>query len=199
MTGQADPHDPRPRPQYGEYASAEEQRARIRQPDVTRAIETGQAVSVDAASAPLPTPGPAASPAAGAAAATASSGPRPRAIDRIVTFALLAYGLVNVISSWPALFDYVAYTDTMFELLGIEATLSDPAAGKPWGVAAALVLAVGWILTAGLSWLNLRRGRLSWWIPLVGGIVFTFASATLVLIPLMNDPAVWDALVGSIR
>jgi hypothetical protein len=33
----------------------------------------------------------------------------------------------------------------------------------------------------------------------VGGAVFTFASATLMLVPLMNDPAVWDALVGSIR
>ncbi len=34
----------RPRPQYGEYATPEEQRARIQHPDVTWALETGQAV-----------------------------------------------------------------------------------------------------------------------------------------------------------
>ena len=33
--------DPRPRPQYGEYASPEEQRARIAKPDVTDALSTG--------------------------------------------------------------------------------------------------------------------------------------------------------------
>ena len=34
--------DERPRPQYGEYATPEEQRARIQQPDATWALETGQ-------------------------------------------------------------------------------------------------------------------------------------------------------------
>ena len=33
----------------------------------------------------------------------------------------------------------------------------------------------------------------------IGGVVFTFASATLVLVPLMNDPAVWEAMVSSLR
>lgn len=186
----------RPRPQYGEYASPEEQRARIRQPDVTAALDAGQAP-----------PAPAVEPtvAAPAAAAGAASAPAPapasrfRAVDRIITFALLAYGLLNVIAAFPSLIDYVAYTETMFDVLGVDATVSDPAAGKPWGMAAALVLAFGWLITLALSWANLRRGRLSWWIPLVGGIVFTFASAALVLVPLTNDPAVWEALVGSIR
>ena len=64
----------------------------------------------------------------------------------------------------------------MFDLLGVDVELADPAAGRPWGIAAALVLAIGWLLTAALSWWSLRRGRLTWWIPVVGGIVFTFAS-----------------------
>jgi len=190
--GTAGSPDPRPRPQYGEYASPEEQRARIRQPDATWALETGNAPAAEAAPAATPErvePG----------AAAATRTPRSRAIDRIVTFALLAYGLLNVISAFPAMVDYVAYTDTMFGLLGVDAQLSDPSAGESWGVAAALVLAIGWVLTAALSWLNLRRGRLSWWIPLVGGVVFTFASATLILVPIFNDPAVWEALVGSVR
>ena len=178
--------DPRPRPQFGEYATPEEQRARIRQPDASLVYEPAPVVDAPAgAHAP--------------AAASPAPATRSRAVDRIVTFALLAYGLVNVISSFPALVDFSGYAQTMFDLLGVETALSDPAAGRPWGIAAAVVLAVGWIVTAALSWLNMRRGRLSWWIPLVGGVVFTFASAMLVLVPLMNDPAVWEALVGSIR
>lgn len=185
------PHsaESRPRPQYGEYATPEEQRARIRQPDVTAALDNGR-VAVDAA--PV-TSAPVAAPTAPAAPA------RSRAVDRIVTFALLAYGLVNVISSFPAFLDYGSYADTLFSLLGADAELSDPAAGRPWGIAAAIVLAVGWFLTAAVSWWNVRRGRLSWWIPLVGGIVFTFAAGTLMFIPLINDPAVWDSLLDTMR
>jgi hypothetical protein len=194
MTGDAasPAGDARPRPQYGEYASPEEQRARIRQPDVTWALETGEAVA-EAPAAPAP-----AAPAPAPAASDAATAARPRLIDRIVTFALLVYGLLNVVAIVPALWGYVAYAQTMFDMLGVEATLTDPEGAKPWGMAAALVQIFGWLITAGLSWARMRRGRLAWWIPLVGGIVFTFLSAALVVVPLMNDPAVRDILVGSL-
>lgn len=187
--------EPRPRPQFGEYATPEEQQARIRQPDVQQKLD-GVPVATDEPVAPVAAPAPTQPVAPDTRAAAALQ--RPRSIDRIVTFGLLAYGLVNVFTSFPALVDYVAYVDRMFELVGVDATLSDPAGARPWGIAAALVLAFGWALTATLSWISVRRGRISWWIPLVGGIVFTFASAILILVPLSNDPAVWDALVGSI-
>ncbi|GAA1992992.1 DUF6264 family protein [Microbacterium pumilum] len=190
MTDQT-PDSP-PRPQYGEYATPEEQRARIRQPDATTlAASAGPAVQLEP-TPPAVVPGRASAP-----AATAERRPRP--YDRIITFALLAYGLVNVVTSIPALVDYGAYTDTVFRLLGVDVELSDPAAGRPWGIAAAIILAVGWAITAALSLWSLRRGRLTWWIPLVGGIVFTFACGSLMLVPLMSDPAVWDVLVGSVR
>jgi hypothetical protein len=187
--------DPRPRPQYGEYATPEEQRARIAKPDVSLVYEPSPVLD----ESPAPAAAPATRAARAAGPGAAAEVPRSRSVDRIVAFALLAYGLVNVISSFPALIDFEAYADTMFGLLGVDATLTDPAAGRPWGIAAAIVLAVGWVVTAALTWFAIRRGRLSWWIPLVGGVVFTFASAMLVLVPIMNDPAVWDALVGSIR
>lgn len=190
------PHAPgdasRPRPQYGEYATAEEQRARIRQPDATHALETGQPVM------PAAEPAPAAPITVGGVGA-AGAPPRPRTVDRIVTVALLAYGLFTVLSSFPAFLDYGAYAQAMFAVMGVDAELADPAAGRPWGIAAAVVFAVGWIATALLSWWSLRRGRVTWWIPLVAGVVFTFAAGMLMVVPLMNDPAVWDALVGSLR
>lgn len=187
--GAAPAGDARPRPQYGEYASPEEQRARIQQPDVSWALETGVLAETAAPAAPA---------ASAAPLPVDATRARSRLIDRIVTFALLVYGLINVVSVVPALWGYVAYAQTMFDMLGVEATLSDPEAAKPWGMAAALVQIFGWLITAALSWARMRRGRLSWWIPLVGGIVFTFISATLVLVPLMNDPAVRDILVGSL-
>lgn len=185
--------DPRPRPQYGEYATPEEQRAHIRQPEVSRALDTTAPEDVPVSDpADLP-------PVPVTAAPEGRPAPRTRTVDRIVTFALLAYGLINVVSTVPTFLDYSAYADMMFTLLGVDAELADPAAGRPWGIAAAFVMSLGWLLTAALSWWSMRRGRLSWWIPIVAGVVFVFAAGTLMVIPLMSDPAAWDALLDSIR
>lgn len=177
----------RPRPQFGEYATPEEQRARIQEPAPWQ-LTPVTPVMTDAPDAGIPSPVPYA----------AAVERRPRPVDRIVTIALLAYGLLNVISSVAALTDYGAYAETMLAILGVDAELSDPAAGRPWGIAAALVLAIGWCATAAVSVWSMRRRRLSWWIPLVGGIVFTFAAGTLMLVPLMSDATVWDALVAGV-
>jgi hypothetical protein len=173
----------RPRPQFGEYATPEEQRARIQEPAPWQQ-EPVAPVMTDA-------------PAPGIPASPAPAERRPRPVDRIVTFALLAYGLVNVVSSVPAFLDYGAYAETLLSMLGVDVQITDPAAGRAWGIAAVIVLAVGWCATAVVSWWSVRRGRLTWWIPLVGGILFTFVSGTLMAVPLMNDPAVWQALVES--
>ena len=176
---------PRPRPQYGEYATPEEQRARIQEPAPWQ-LETATPIMTDAPADSIPSP-------------PVVTEKRQRPIDRIVTFALLAYGLVNVIASVPAFLDYGTYADTMLGVMGVDAQLSDPAAGKPWAIAAVLVLVVGWCLTAAVSVWNMRRGRLTWWIPLVGGIVFSLTAGGLMVAPLMNDPAVWQALLDSTR
>jgi hypothetical protein len=189
--------DSPPRPQYGEYATPEEQRARIRQPAPEAATRPGsvQGTAATAAAHPVSTKARPTQPPLDLS--TPQS--RVRVVDRIVTFALLTYGLVNVVAVIPALLDYSAYADTVFELLKVDATLADPAAGRPWGYAAAIVLAAGWLITAALSWWSIRRGRLTWWIPLLGGIVFTFAAGTLMLVPIMSDPAAWNALLDSVR
>jgi hypothetical protein len=190
----------RPRPQYGEYATPEEQRARIRQPDVTAALDTGQNPDeVAAASANRPaagktgSPGPGAGSADGAAAAPARA-MRGRSIDRILTIALLAYGFVTMIGAIPAFIDYGTYASNLLETMGVDAELSDPAAGRPWAIAASLVLAFGWMVTAALSAWSMRRGRLSWWIALTGGVVFTFISGILIVVPLLSDPEVLRAM-----
>jgi len=181
----------RPRPQYGEYATPEEQRARIQQPDLTRLLDTGQ--DPDALhGAPAGT---------AVAAAVIDEAPirRGRFVDRVATIALLVYGLVNVVTGIPGMINYESYVGTVFSLLGVDAQLSDPAAGRPWGLAAALLLAIGWLATAYLSWRSLRRGRVTWWIPLVAGIVFTFVSGILLMVPIVSDPTVWNAILDTAR
>ena len=89
--------DARPQPLYGQYATPEEQRARIRQPDATWALETGQSVS------PAATPPRQPAPPAGArppSATTKAAPTRGRLVDRVVTVGLLAYGLFAVVSSF---------------------------------------------------------------------------------------------------
>lgn len=188
-----DAADPRPRPQYGEYATAEEQQARIRQPDVTEALDAG------VAAAPAAAPVVVAAPAVGEPQeADAAPAPKRRPVNRIVTFALLAYGLITVVTSFNALVDYNAYADQVLGMMGLDTALAEGLDGRSFGIAAALTLIVGWAVTALLSWMVLARGHISWWIPIVGGVVFTTISAALMLIPLMGDQAVWDAIVGGV-
>jgi hypothetical protein len=87
----------------------------------------------------------------------------------------------------------------VLDLLGIDSQLADPAAGRPWGIAAAVVLAVGWLLTAWLSWVSLARNRVTWWIPLVAGVLFTVVSGILLMIPIVADPGLWNAILDSAR
>ena len=181
----------RPRPQYGEYATPEEQRARIKQPDTTWLLDTGQ--DPDALHG-------AAAPAAPSTVAQPGTPVRQRrVVDRVITVALLIYGLVNVVITVPSMLDYDTYLATILGLLGVDAELADPSAGRPWAIAAAVVLGVGWLLTAYLSWRSLARGRITWWIPLLGAVVFTFVSGTLLVVPIASDPSVWNAILDTTR
>jgi Family of unknown function (DUF6264) len=200
----------RPRPAYGEYATPEEQRARIQRPDLTYLLETGQDPDAAAATG-HGEPGPAfgqvgtqTAPAAkqGAPAvprASAKPAPRSRFADRVATIALLVYGLVNVVTSVPAIIDYDTYVTTVLSVLGVDGQLADPAVGRGWAVAAAVVLVLGWLLTALVSWRRLSRGRLTWWIPLVAGVVFTIVSGALLMVPIMSDPTLWQTILDSTR
>ncbi len=182
--------DGRQRPRFGEYATPEEQRARIQVPDVTAALESGVAPATAAAPPAVAEPAPA-----------AASGPvvrKPRTPDRIATALLLAFGLFNVLTSVPALFDYAGYLEVFLGSFGVDESLTDPGSGAAWGFSAAAVLIAGWVLTALISLRSLRRGRLTFWIPLVGGLVFNTISAVLMIVPIMNDPVLWSALQSAI-
>ncbi|WP_292677864.1 MULTISPECIES: DUF6264 family protein [unclassified Microbacterium] len=169
--------DARKRPQYGEYATPEQQRAAIREPAPQASARMTHLPTPVTGPLPLPHP-------------TTSAARPSRTADRIITFALLVYGLITVISGVPQLWNFTELAQTTLDLAGIDATFSNFAQGDLWGRIGAIVFVVGWMLTAVLSWRAVARGRLSWWIPLVGAIVTFLVVTVCVMVPLYSDPAI---------
>lgn len=163
--------DPRPRPQYGEYATPEQQRA-------ARGLPAADAAASAVHAAPPTAP-------------ATTVGPQPtRLADRVLTAVLLAYGLVTVVSAIPQLVDFTAFAETWMDVAGVAGEFTNVAQGSLWGGIGAGVFVAGWLLTAGVSWWSLSRRRVTWWIPLVGAIV-TFVIVSLCLVvPIVGDPAV---------
>lgn len=168
---QTDPDD-RPRPQYGEYASAQEQRAHIRQPE--RAT----------AHTPAPVPQPAVAARRAAPHARRASTP-----GRVITVLLLAYGAVNVLVTVPSLLNLAATVTPTYRRLGIPGTFTNLAGAHVWGSAAAVVLVVGFLATAWAGLRAVRRGRSAWWIPLVGAAATYIVVFVCLAVPLLGDPS----------
>ena len=162
------------RPRYGEIATPEEQRLARGLPLIDEAE-------------PVPTAP--AFPAPAHAPAPAVDAPRRRPVDRIVTIALLAYGRVNVVVTGLSYLDIGRVMNETMSILGIEGEFTNYAMGRPWGTIAAIVLVLGWCITAALSIRRLRRGRLTWWLPVVGAIVTVIVVSLCLAVPMMNDPA----------
>jgi hypothetical protein len=160
------------RPRYGELATPEEQRRAAGLPPVAEVVTP----ALPTTPPPAPEPG-------GVAPA------RPHSLDRFATIALLAYGLVNVIVSGLSYLDIVPVMNQTMGMLGIEGEFTNYAAGRTWGTIAAAVLVVGWCVTAALSIRRLRRGRLTWWVPVVGAVVTVGIAALCLVVPMMGDPA----------
>lgn len=161
----------RPRPQYGQYATPEDQLSRGGRP----------AEPIDPALIPQDTP-----------VEPAPSRPPGRLMaDRIVTIALLAYGLFNTLSAIPMFTDPMALLDIM----GVDAELTDPAGQRSAGVVAITIVIIGWLATTWLVWRRGSAGKTMWWIALLAGVVFNTVASLIVAIPLVQDPNVFDALM----
>lgn len=168
---------PRPRPQYGEYATPEEQRSRIQQPDPAL-LPPVEPVPV----APHPVPNGVRGPVAG----TARPPFRP---DRVITVILLGMGAVNVLFSAQSFFDLSEALARTTASMQIPGEFTNIAAARTWGAIAAVSLIVGYLVTAFAAWRRLRAGRISWWIPVVGAIVTYVVVVVCVMVPLTGDPA----------
>ncbi|WP_309066549.1 DUF6264 family protein [Microbacterium sp.] len=167
------------RPQYGEYATPEEQRARAGLPPLGHQP------------APASVPPPAA-PRAQAAPARRSV----NRVDRVITFALLGFGLVNVLTSIGGYTDLGTTLNRTLELLGMDGEFTNFAAARVWGIVAAVALMAGYAGTVWLAFRRLNRGRSSWWVPLLGFVVTMLLVSACVAVPMFGDPAFTQGLVN---
>lgn len=163
------------RPQYGEYASPEEQRIRAGLPPVEQ---------VPAASASAPS-----ALQVKAAPQAKAVPPTRRRAGRMITAVLLGIGLVNVLTSIPGFLDLASSLNQSLKMLGLEGSFSNFAAAKTWGTVGLIVMMVGYAFTVWMSVRRIARGRSSWWVPLVGFLVTMILVTICVSVPMMGDPA----------
>lgn len=159
------------RPQYGELATPEEQRRAAGLPPLEQVP-------------PVLVENPIAAPAAGPPPAK-----RSHPVDRVITIGLLAYGLINVVMTALSYLDFATAMNEVMRVVGVEGEFTNYTQGRLWGTIAAIILIVGWSLTATVSIRRLRRGLVAWWVPLVGAVVTMIVTSVCVAIPLMGDPA----------
>jgi len=178
--------DERPRPQYGEYASEAERAAAIERSGAAgpapRETPAGSDAPVRPA-APKATAGAPGQPARPAPDRTVNTG-----FDRIATIFLLMFGLVYIIGGAGSYFTLGASMERMFAQLGVgeyTPTTLTPIIGIVIVVSEGII----WLLAAGWSYLRISRGRPSWWIPLVAGILGFLVSVALLGVLLAQDPA----------
>lgn len=172
------------RPQFGEYASVEEQKKRM------GVIEPSQPLS------PVlePVSKPEAAPEHPDAVKKVPALPKLN-FDRYVTLFLLIYGLIMMFSNIPMFTDYYALASSVFAQADISSEPVNLAAGHAWGIAAALVMGLGWLATALLCWFRFKAGKSSWWIALVAGIVINLLCVIFLAIPLSAEPELLNSLL----
>lgn len=176
---------PRPRAQYGEYASPEEQQRARGIPEPTYSVSHPETHNPPSSAAPY-TPAP-------ATAQPASSVPSKRAhpVDRVVTLVLLALGLLLLLNGIPGYLNLAETMQLVYNQLDAGTYPARDVAAN-LGVTALVVQAIIWIATAAASWAAMKRGRLAWWIALLGGVLSFVATVVIVSIALFADPGFID-------
>ncbi|WP_411721558.1 DUF6264 family protein [Mycetocola sp.] len=169
----------RPRPQFGEYATPEEQQKAIKVP--LDDSESMPVASQESPSSHISVQG----------GRTAQVPAKRATADRVATMMLLGIGLMTILLSLPALIDLPKSIDTAFAQLDL-GDYTSTALGSALGWTALLISAALWGFALWLSLRALRRGRIAWWIPLVFGVIGNIAVFACIAFAMAGDPAFSD-------
>ena len=182
--------DPRPKPQYGEYATPEE---------------------VAAARGPLPVERPMTHPTAHPIASPLASpdrrlpsAPQPRGTrtaaahpagrwNTPITASLLTIGAWFTVSSIPGFLQFGSVLSQAFAMYGV----ADVTFGQLAQTVGIVLLTVSLLLLVaaiGLALLAIRRGRRSIWIPVVAGIAMVASYFVAVSVVVANTPGALDLI-----
>ena len=181
----------RPKPQYGEYATPQEQ-AKI----VADSLPPVSPLLVP--SVPLPpvlSPGGIANPtqAPNAAKRIRGTSPpaasrRPRRWDVILTAALLGYATINVVAQLLARDTLAAIARQFFVAQGI-GTYTPTALTTSLGNTLNVITLALFVATVLATTWMLRRGSVAFWVPIAGGVLATIVALVFVVVLLQSDPA----------
>lgn len=111
-----------------------------------------------------------------------------RAWDRILTVALLVFGLFNVLTGIPAMLQLAESLDQAYASQGFGDYTSDGLASA-LGIAANIVNVLLLVAAVAASVRQLRTGRLAFWIPLVAGATAVVVTIVLIGAAMLGDPA----------
>ncbi|MGB3911206.1 MAG: DUF6264 family protein [Pseudolysinimonas sp.] len=163
--------DPRPAPQYGEYATPEE-------------VAALRGTVADPPAAPAPTPAPVART---SGASGAPRGSTLRRMDRPLTIALIAFGVLNLIQYAGPLLDFEYFLEVATQ--GTFADAIDFGDAARIGGVVLFVVCLGLLLaSSAIAVLRLRRGRLAFWVPLVAGAFSVLAWVAVLVVIVLQTP-----------
>ncbi|GAB3565225.1 DUF6264 family protein [Spelaeicoccus albus] len=217
MTPTNEANEANARPKYGLYATPEEQRASIKEPD--KYFDEFQAAAlggggVDASAAAAPTSmgsqtdarrtdaartgssqarnSQAHNAAAGKPAPTqsthAADGFAHHPVDRVTTFILLAIGLFFSVAIVPGMLHPADAINASYQQFGL-GSYEATGVTKVVGVGIAFFYIVGWLYAAFSSMARLRKGRYAWWIPAVTGVVVWILTMIGFAVLMLTDPS----------
>jgi hypothetical protein len=177
--------DARDRPQYGEYASADERIAAGGLPVEPENTVQNRASGTTELAPPDP------------ASRVDGAPPVARNGDVMLTIALLVVGVYSVVSSIPGLLDLSTTLVEAFDAAGLGAFTSFGVADAI-GVAILVSHSVILVVTVALSLSRVRARRLAFFIPLIGGALAALVFMVLLLVAMTSDPsfAAWAAMQG---
>ena len=157
-------------PRYGEYATPEEVAALIG----TRPTEPA-----------TPTPAPP-RPVPPTRASTGPAAPT-RRVDRLVTIALLAFGILNLAQFAAPLLDFEGFLEASTRGTAAESIDFGEAARVGGVVLLGAVLLLVAASTA-MSVALLRRGRIAFWVPLVAGVLTVAGWVVVLTVVVLQTP-----------
>jgi hypothetical protein len=161
----------RERPQYGEYASVDEQIA-----------AGGHVVEPD--SVPTAAPEILAPP----VASTRVPGSPPRAWDLPLTVALLVLGGYSTVSSIPGFLSFASTLNDLYVASGY-GEYTSTALANGLGIGALVSQSLIYVVTVALAIARLRARKLAFFIPVIGAVVSGVVIFVLVLVAMTSDPA----------
>lgn len=183
--------DQRPKPQYGEYATPQEQaKAKgLTPPPASHYAPPLNPTSVPSPNIPSPsvplanvTPTPYGVPTARTTPAA------PRRWDLVLSVGLLAYGLLNVIAGFVQFSDLGQLINEIYAAQGI-GKFTPTSLSSSLGIVVNLVNVVLWIGALLVTVRLLRRGKLAFYLPLIAGALASIVAAVCMVVLLLSDPA----------